>query len=289
MLSRESSLLTLPFLQTIFNFYSGLSPLDNRNLNKFPEVKSDLESLKNLTTGIEYYYNDHFGFRNELILSQVLIDSFIFDSNLKNYVNGRRNMFFVIENITIDDFRGLARFSKEKSDTIIYKLNKIDKSNGEIIWEIEQQNPNKENVVSAPGLKGIWLILSVMPSGWARNFRFYEDGRFEFRYNNMRELPLIHSFSGRYKVKGNQLILSIYSRNIFKHNNKIIFSGGYGHKWENAKLVIEELPKVKNLKFPISKIQYNKKLRFSKDEIERIVIKIGGIVFYKMYNDPDEK
>jgi len=260
---------------------SDVDPLEVQKLKQQHELElNNNMALLVIEKGELVHLDAHLDFLSvaELNLSQLKI--------LRNTIVAKYGYKFKSSELH-DHFKKFAWYS-EKYDNVDNQLNKIDKWNIKLILEFEKANPYEENIVRVYDLRGIWHIMPVMPAGWARNFRFYKDGRFEFIYNTMRELPLIHSFSGQYKVSGNELILSASDRTVWKHNNKITYDGIRGHWWNQAKLVNEKLPKIKTLTFPISKIKYNKTIKVYKGEIIHTVIKIGGIEFYKFYDDPDD-
>ena len=60
-------MLWLPTLDTFFHIGPATLPKENRMLAQFPEFKPGPGGLKEFIAGLEAYFNDHFGWRNQLI------------------------------------------------------------------------------------------------------------------------------------------------------------------------------------------------------------------------------
>src|SRR5437879_4966687 len=61
-------------------------------------------------------------------------------------------------------------------------------------------------------LRGVWQDDSVYASGWSNVFQFYDDGRYIFNHNTMDCAKRELSYSGRWSINKNNLVLSIEKR-----------------------------------------------------------------------------
>lgn len=82
-----------------------------------------------------------------------------------------------------------------KSNNVDQLLTDVDKWNIDIIHSFEGMNSNQINIINKNEIVGLWHISLIMPSGFAGVFQFYPDGQFRYNYNQMRQLPIIKSFS----------------------------------------------------------------------------------------------
>lgn len=61
------SVLALPALDTVFRFDRAPQPNENRRIAEWPKAPDNLKDLRSWCADVERYYNDHFGFRKQLI------------------------------------------------------------------------------------------------------------------------------------------------------------------------------------------------------------------------------
>ena len=170
------------------------------------------------------------------------------------------------------------------------ELNTVDRRNLEMIDSFEKMEDEGAPVVAKSDIVGLWHSSLLMPSGFDRAFQFYRDGRFVFRYSQMRELPLIESFSGEYAVKGNVLHLVSTARKIIRHSPDTTSSGAFGLQWKKASVPTETYHK--QYRFPLRPIQRvgnieELKGTLPEEMVERIAIGIGAVRFFKYTTLPD--
>lgn len=150
-----------------------------------------------------------------------------------------------------------------KSHNVDSLLTRKDTYHIERIRKFEQMNMTSEPIISADELVGMWHITPILggAAGFHSVYQFFPDGRFTFNYDQYRELPVIHSFSGRYEIRGNTLVLLADSQTFFIHSDdaEIVNTGGWGYVWtggsEDTDLFqVEEKPFSKEFRLPVSNV-----------------------------------
>src|SRR5271154_6088594 len=82
-------LLWLPPIDSRFHWDKAPPPNENRNLARFPTFNHTVGGMRDFVAGLESYYNDHFGFRHQLIAWNNLWKFVLFDeSTLPDVVSG---------------------------------------------------------------------------------------------------------------------------------------------------------------------------------------------------------
>ncbi|MDH5718861.1 MAG: YARHG domain-containing protein [Spirochaetia bacterium] len=161
-------------------------------------------------------------------------------------------------------------------------FSKIDEENIKKIKTFEEINENIENIIEAKDIIGVWHSTFPMPAGFNSRFVFYEDNTFVYVYSTMREMAEIHSFSGKYFIKGNSIRLEMNIKNNYENSKDIEFTFGYGYQYKNSKIKEIKYKKPIIYKLPITKPRINKKYKFME-------IYIGDSFFYHHSKKPEIK
>ncbi|MGD0350054.1 MAG: alginate O-acetyltransferase [Verrucomicrobiota bacterium] len=109
-------MLWLPTLDTIFHIDRTTLPRENRVLAEFPELKPGLGGQKEFIAGLEAYFNDHFGWRNQLIHLHRRMELGLFPGKSgpsPGVIVGRNGWLFLNDNRTIENYQGVRRFSPQ--------------------------------------------------------------------------------------------------------------------------------------------------------------------------------
>jgi hypothetical protein len=105
----------------------------------------------------------------------------------------------------------------------------------------------------------------------------------------MGQLNIRTGMTGTYQIRGNVLEFTVNEIIYRDIDLEIEVSGAFGYSWENYKPNTMTLEKPIIYKFPITAIE-TKTMTFGKNyELTRNVIKIGGIEYYKMTDDVNDK
>ncbi len=103
-----------PFLTNLFVEDKEWTESEKRVLAGFPEFPATLNMLQTFSGDFETYYNDHFGFREELIVRyNKLLEEWFFVSGNKLVLQGQDKWLFFTGDNSLDDFRGQCRLSVE--------------------------------------------------------------------------------------------------------------------------------------------------------------------------------
>jgi hypothetical protein len=107
------SLLWLPTLDKCFNLDRSRPPGENRLPAPFPQLQQpSLAAAQKFITGLEAYFNDHFGFRKKLIrLFQNWKLGLFHDRSVYKIVVGQDHWLFWGEAQMVEHFLGLAKFT----------------------------------------------------------------------------------------------------------------------------------------------------------------------------------
>ncbi len=112
---------SLPFIGMLFGL--GAKSTENRTMTGLPDLytaeEDKIEANLNYTAELGEYYSDNFGFRQELVTANSLLNETLFgrSSNEKTTV-GRDGWYYLSE--TLDDYTGVSAFSERG----IYRLKK---------------------------------------------------------------------------------------------------------------------------------------------------------------------
>ncbi len=111
-------MLWLPTLDTFFHFDRTTLPKENRALAQFPILKPGLGGPKEFIAGLEAYFNDHFGCRNQLVHWYGRLGARIFSekTGASRFVIVGRNgwLFLTSPEGAIEYSRGVRRFTPQE-------------------------------------------------------------------------------------------------------------------------------------------------------------------------------
>jgi alginate O-acetyltransferase complex protein AlgJ len=111
-------LLWLPALDSLFNLDKAPVPNENRAPASFPAFALSFSGIRSYVAGLENYYNDHFGFRKQLIRWEHRWRRSLFNqSSLADVITGREGWLYYSGERMIENYRGMTRFeTKELKD-----------------------------------------------------------------------------------------------------------------------------------------------------------------------------
>lgn len=112
---------SLPFFGMVFGW--GAKSTENRTMTGMPDLytatEDKIDPNLNYTSELGEFYSDNFGFRQELVTANSLINKVIFgQSSNKKTVAGKEDWYFLSE--TLDDYTGASAFTERG----IYRLSK---------------------------------------------------------------------------------------------------------------------------------------------------------------------
>ena len=106
-------LIWLPTADWIFHFDRAPIPNEKRLPAAFPKFNG-LGRSRDFVSGLEQYFNDHFGFRKRLIRANNHWKRQVFrDAPSNDVITGRDGWLFSTSNRMLDHYFGLARFSQD--------------------------------------------------------------------------------------------------------------------------------------------------------------------------------
>jgi len=107
-------LLWLPTLDVFFGLDKAPAPNERRKPAEFPKFEASGEGLKRYVTGLEQYFNDHFGFRKRLIRwNNRWKKSWFKDSSMVDVITGKEEWLYFSGGRMIDLYRGTKVLSEE--------------------------------------------------------------------------------------------------------------------------------------------------------------------------------
>jgi alginate O-acetyltransferase complex protein AlgJ len=116
--------LALPTIDTIFGISSPNVLTEKRLLNRMPVIDGSLESARSFPARFEKYYNDNFGFRQELVyLNNLLLVELLDTSPSDQVVLGKEHWLFYSGENAIEQFPALKMLSPEELDLRLRLLN----------------------------------------------------------------------------------------------------------------------------------------------------------------------
>lgn len=157
---------------------------------------------------------------------------------------------YIFKTPSLNEYFNQFDWYKPLYENVDSLLSETDRNNIKMIKDFENSTNSNPKVEA---LTGLWHDSLIMPSGYSRRIEFKKDGTFKFSYSQMRELPLIISFSGTYKLNKSYLQLLTKKRTIVEHNGKTDLNMMSGNQWTSSSLVEEEF--IKELLFPISEVK----------------------------------
>jgi alginate O-acetyltransferase complex protein AlgJ len=104
--------LWLPTLDSFFNLDHSPWLNEKREPAPFPKITFDVNGLRTLPAGLGAYYDDHFGFRRQLILwEQSWKLSYFKEASRPDVMIGRDGWLFLANNEMIENYRGVKSFT----------------------------------------------------------------------------------------------------------------------------------------------------------------------------------
>lgn len=187
--------------------------------------------------------------------SKYSIDSISLGLLNKEELRTLRNSIFAMrgyrfKTTSISEYFNRFDWYKPLLENVDILLSETDKKNIEMIKSFENST---NSIVTMTDLVGLWHDSLIMPSGYSRRIEFKKDGTFKFSYSQMREVPLIMSFSGTYELNTNSLKLIATKRIIIEHNGETDLNMMSGNQWTSSSQVEEEFNK--EFLFPISEVK----------------------------------
>lgn len=111
-------IILLPQMSVFFGFNPKTASTENRNLSKAPTLSFEADKLTKYPSQFEEYFNDNFGYRNLLVQWNNLIRVKMFNiSSNKDVLIGKKDWLY-LNGESIDDFRGLLRYTEQELLTI---------------------------------------------------------------------------------------------------------------------------------------------------------------------------
>jgi hypothetical protein len=98
------------------HFDHSAPPGEKRQPPEFPKIKPGLGGLKEFITGLEAYFNDHFGCRKSLIRSYRTCRSRLFHDRkgYQSVVIGSDGWFYFTEDQMVEHYRGILSFTPDQ-------------------------------------------------------------------------------------------------------------------------------------------------------------------------------
>jgi hypothetical protein len=138
---------------------------------------------------------------------------------------------------------------------------------------------------NSDSLVGVWQDSKIVASGWSNTFLFFKSGEFRFFYNQMDCAKREVSFSGKWKVSGEELRLKVMQKNIIKGGTMELSSGSCA----SDSMIVGGVEKTVKLKPPevlvysVSQIYAD-----NRDDIQRLKVYIDAMNYWKFSDNPDE-
>jgi hypothetical protein len=105
----------LPTLDSFLHLDKAPVTNENRAMAGFPEFQSGPESLREYITGLNLYFNDHFGFRKRLIRWQNRWKGDFFkESSINDVITGRDGWLFYSGEHMIENVQGINPFTPDQ-------------------------------------------------------------------------------------------------------------------------------------------------------------------------------
>jgi hypothetical protein len=132
---------------------------------------------------------------------------------------------------------------------------------------------------TARELVGVWHASPYVASEMNDHFQFFADGRFRFNFNGMILSKRTVSFSGRWKVSGRKLILTVSEKTVIEGGRKVESEiSADGFEIEGGRRVSKRVVPAEKQTRILSAVE--------QDEIYKM-ISIGGVKYWKLSDDPE--
>jgi len=110
--------ISAPLVSTITRESKSVSEMEQRKLAMLPELKLDIKSLIRYPLNFQTFFNDNFGFRNDLVrIHNYLMVFLLKTSPDSHFIIGRDGWIFDNWQDSVDYYRGIKPFSREQLDT----------------------------------------------------------------------------------------------------------------------------------------------------------------------------
>jgi hypothetical protein len=204
---------------------------------------------------------------------------------LRNTAYAKYGYIFKSEDL-LEHFKKYTWYVSKYDDSVqVGKLmSHLEKQLIKCIESFDNMGKTKKRLTESD-IRAGWHLCPSVPAGYCERFYFYKNNKFRYVYSQMRELPIIKSISGNYRIEGDILILTADTKNIFEHGEKIDYSGAFGFQWESVKSKKEKISSPVEFKLPISGFYSGSNVYDSGKKI----LKIGGIEWYIFGENPEYK
>jgi|SRR5665213_245237 len=224
-------LLWLPSLDSLFHFDHTPAFNEKRVLAQFPQFKSGLGGLKEYIAGLEAYFNDHFGCRNQLIFWHTKwTHDFFRNSGVPKVLIGKEGWLFWADDQMVEHYRGVDQFTTQ------------DLENWKTLLE------HRRDWLAQRGIKYIFTVApdkgSIYPEylpDWMTKVR--PDTKLDQFFTYMRSNSTVEVLDLRPVLRDSKHIAPIY----FKNDAHWNYLGGFLACEEITKALSQQLPSLKPL------------------------------------------
>jgi hypothetical protein len=261
----------------ILSFYSFSDPIPNNWIGSDIESKNDI--ARRIITGDVSYLKYDIDFLSLGTLEKRDLRI------LLNSIYAYHGYIFKEKDLT-DTFSKFPWYIS-KNENVDKMLSSTDRLNINVISTYMNINEEMKPAIENNYLIGIWMQspLWFIPSGFPRRFFFYSDGSVIFKYSQYRWFKIADSFSGRYKISGNCLIITINEKTF-----NMIPKQENAYEYTDVKRVntkcneVIKLPVIKKEKF--LNPYYDQSAELSGNNWKDCdCIEIGGSLFYRWFNN----
>jgi hypothetical protein len=168
---------------------------------------------------------------------------------LRNMIYAKHGYIFQSEDLSMyfNKF-GWYTPSLRKVDHLFTEL---DKGNLDLIRAFEQMDDTIADSAKESDYVGYWHSLPYFASGPSTRFILDDNNIIAYGTNSMRELPLLHTIIGKYKIKGN--VLEFQADQMEFTSNDADFGITFnGIQWENKDSITAAFNKPIMYRFPIT-------------------------------------
>ena len=139
--------------------------------------------------------------------------------------------------------------------------------------------------IQRDSLVGVWQDSKIVASGWTNTFLFFNDGGYKFFYNQMDCSKREVSMSGNWKVKYDELKLTVNQKDIIEGGTVELSIGSCA----SDSMIVGGIEKTVFLK-PSEKILYSVSAIYvdNADDIQRLKIYIDAMPYWKFSDNPKE-
>lgn len=232
-------LVWLPSLDSLFHFDHTPAFNEKRVLAHFPQLKSGLGGLKEYISGLEAYFNDHFGCRNRLIFWHTKwTHDFFRSSGVPKVLFGKDGWLFWADDQMVEHYRGVNQFTTQ------------DLENWKTLLE------RRRDWLAQRGIKFIFAVApdkdSIYPEylpDWITKVR--PETKLDQFYNYMRAHSTVEVLDLRPVLVDAKRMAPVYFKNDAHWNNL----GGFLATEAITKTLAQQLPGLKPLSLDSFELQ----------------------------------